>query len=217
MKTPTTLKAGLAALAATLATPAIAQNMSAEEWAEWQDAQNETVSAERMMGGDVSNGFNFMGDVRDLVLNPAGTQIQYILYEVPQPWSFYGNEDGFVAWDNIRVERGIASGIDLTIDDEESLYAKDQLRLTRSQAENRLVSRIVGGDMRFADGSVREIQDILFDPDTGMLTDYIVELDEDSLFDEDTRRIPASMVSLDPDGLWIVAQPVTYDWEIWVL
>ena len=77
----------------------------------WEEATNNTASAERMMSGDVTNGFNMLGNVKDLILNTAGTQIQYVLYEVPSPWSFYGGEDGFVAWDNIAVERGVGAGM----------------------------------------------------------------------------------------------------------
>lgn len=182
----------------------------------WEEATNNTASAERMMSGDVTNGFNMLGNVKDLILNTAGTQIQYVLYEVPSPWSFYGGEDGFVAWDNIAVERGVGAGLDLRLDDGESPYAKEQLELTRNQANNRMVSRIVGEDLMFADGAMREIDDILFNPKTGMVTHYLVEMDADSLFREDIRRIPASYVSWDSQGMMRVSQPTTYQYEVWM-
>lgn len=210
--------------AATLAgAPALAQNAPAHgldtdsrAWAQWQAAQAETVSAERMMDGDVTNGFNMLGNVTDLILDERGDRIEYALYEVPHPLSFYGSEDGFVRWGNIAIERGVGTGLDLRLDDGASPYSKEQLTLTRAEANNRMVSRIIGSELMFADGQKREIQDIQFDPDSGLITNYIVEMDEDSLFKEDTRKVPAPLVTLDQEGVWIVSQPVTYDWEVWV-
>lgn len=216
MKMKYIISAAVGSLALAIAPAASAQTESAEAWIDWQEANTQSVSAERMMSGDVTNGFNMLGNVRDLILNPAGTQIQYVLYEVPFPFSFYGAEDGFVAWDNVAIERGVGTDLDLRIDEDESRRAKEQLALTRQQAENRMVSRIVGESMRFPGGAMREITDILFDPTTGMLTDYLVEMDEDSLFEEDMRRIPASMVTLDPSGVLIAAQPVTYTYQVWI-
>ena len=216
MKLKYIISAALGSLALAIAPAATAQTDNAQAWLDWQEANTQSVSAERMMTGDVTNGFNMLGNVRDLILNPAGTQIQYVLYEVPFPYSFYGGEDGFVAWDNVAIERGVGTGLDLRIDDDASRQAKEQLALTRREAENRMVSRIVGESVSFPGGATREITDILFDPATGMLTDYVVEMNEDSLFDEDARRIPASMVTRDPSGVLMVAQPVTYTYEVWV-
>jgi hypothetical protein len=136
---------------------------------------------------------------------------------VPFPYDVYTAEDGFVRWDNIEVERGVGSGLDLRIDGEASAYAKEQLQLTRAEAGDRLVSRIVGSDLTFSDGQMREIDDIQFDPESGMITNFVVEMDEDSLFDEDTRLVPAAMVMLDPQGVWTVRQPVTYNWTVWAM
>ena len=215
MKLKALMTAGLGA-AALMATPAMAQAQTSQDWAQRQ-AQNETVSAQRMMSGDVTNGFNMLGNVSDLVLNERGTGVEYILYEVPFPYDVYTAEDGFVRWDNVEVERGVGTGLDLRLDDGASAYAKEQLRLTRAQAGDRLVSRIVGSDITFADGQTREIDDIQFDPETGMVTNFVIEMDEDSLFDEDTRLVPASMVMLDPQGVWMVTQPVTYNWTVWAM
>ena len=215
MKRNTFIAAGLG-VAAMIAAPVSAQQTDMQAWQQWQRSNNETVSADRMMTGDVTNAFNMLGNVEDLILNERGTQIEYVLYEVPYPYSAFGSEDGFVRWDNVAVERGFGTGVDLRIDNEASSEAKDRLQLTRKEARGRLVSRIVGGDMMFADGSMREIDDILFDPASGLITHFVVEMSEDSLFDEDTRRIPASMVSLDANGRWMVSQPAAYEWEVWV-
>jgi hypothetical protein len=205
------------ATAALGAAPALAQSSMEEAHDHYTKAMNETVSATRMMSGDVTDGFSQLGDVSDLILGPSGESIEYILYETPYPVAFYGADDGFVRWDNVEIERGGFAGLDLRIDDGAEPYAKEQLRITRSEADDRLVDNIIGGDMMFADGEMREIEDILFDPDSGMVTNYVVEFDEDSLFDEDTRLVPASMVSLDEErDYWMVSQPVNYEYEVWV-
>lgn len=202
------MAAGMAATALTAA-PALAQSQMDADYDRYKMAMSETVSADRMMSGDVTNGFNKLGDVSTLILDPTGQRIEYILYEVPYPWSTFGDEDGFVRWDNVSIESAGYGGLDLRIDDDQQPYTKDQLRITRMEADGRLTNRIIGGDIRFSGGEMREINDILFDPETGMVTHYVVEFDEDSLFDEDTRRVPADWVTLDEQrGIWMVPQPV---------
>jgi sporulation protein YlmC with PRC-barrel domain len=221
MKLKTLLAAGLATTALGAA-PAIGQsgmdaNTMKQAHERYEQAMNETVSAERMMSGDVTNGFNQLGDVRNLILDPTGQRIEYILYDVPYPWSFYGGDDGFVRWDNVAIERGGYDGLDLRIDDDAADYRKEQLELTRAEADGRMVDKILDGDMMFADREMRGIEDILFDPETGMVTHYVVEFDENSLFDEDTRLVPASMVRMDDSGdYWMVSRPTTYEYEVWV-
>jgi len=207
------------ALAATAlgSSPAMAQTDWEKDRARYEAIMNETASAERMLSGDVTNGFNHIGDVQNLVLDPTGTRIEYVLYEVPYPYSTFGDEDGFVRWDNVAIEPGTVGGLDLAIDDGTEPYAKNELEITRAEADDRLVNRIIESNMMFSDGSMREISDIIFDPDNGMVTHYVVEFDDDSLFDEDERLIPADWVSLDERrGYWTVSQPLNYDYEIWV-
>lgn len=215
--TAATLAAALATTAL-VATPATGQDDMREMQSRNDAAMAESVSAERMMSGEVSRAFRSMGEVTDLILDPAGQKVEYILYETPTIARIYGGEDGFVRWDNITIERGIGSGLDLRIDDEASAQAKDELTITRSQAGKRLVSDILEGELMFADGQRREVEDVLFNPETGMLTDFVTEMDADSLYTKDRRRIPASMVRYDEGrDMWMIAQPTTYAWEAWVL
>lgn len=215
--TAATLAAALATTAL-VATPATGQDDMREMQSRNDAAMAESVSAERMMSGEVSRAFRSMGEVTDLILDPAGQKVEYILYETPTIARIYGGEDGFVRWDNITIERGIGSGLDLRIDDEASAQAKDELTITRSQAGKRLVSDILEGELMFADGQRREVEDVLFNPETGMLTHFVTEMDADSLYTKDRRRIPASMVRYDEGrDMWMIAQPTTYAWEAWVL
>lgn len=214
------IKTSLAAALATtalVATPASGQDNMREMQSRYDAAMRESVSADRMMSGEVSRAFRSMGEVTDLILDPAGQRVEYILYETPTIGRIYGGEDGFVRWDNIAVERGGFQGLDLRIDDQASPGAKEQLTITRSQAGKRLVSEILEGELMFADGQMRKVDDILFNPETGMLTHFVTEMDAESLYTKDRRRIPASMVRYDDSrDVWMIAQPTTYNWEMWI-
>lgn len=212
-----TLAAALATSVLVTAAPASGQDNMREMQSRYDAAMRESVSADRMMSGEVSRAFRSMGEVTDLILDASGQQVEYILYETPTIARIYGGEDGFVRWDNIAIERGGVSGLDLRIDDEARPGAKDQLTITRSQAGKRLVSEILEGELMFADGQMRKVDDILFNPETGMLTHFVTEMDAESLFTKDRRRIPASMVRYDEGrDTWMIAQPTTYNWEMWI-
>lgn len=220
-----TLKAGIAAIAM-MSAPAMADNHNdgmankgdmASAMDMWERVNNQTVSAQRMMSGDVTNNMNPIGDVDNLVLDPTGTRIEYVLYDVPFPYSFYGEENGFVRWQNVELERGVGVDVDLRIQSEDQSYGKEELQITRAEADDRLVDRIISGDIRFADGETRGIDDMLFDPETGYVTHYVVEMDDESLFGNDNRLVPASMVTLNEDAdFYLVSQPVNYDYEVWI-
>ena len=220
MKIKTLLAAGLAtttlAAAPAMAQQGTMQSMQADK-DKWEQVREQTVSAQDLMGGDVSNGVNMLGDIDQLILDPTQSRLEYVLYDVPYPWSFYGSDDGFVRWDNVEIERGFGTGIDVRIDDDAYDFRKDQLELTRSQAQGRLVDDIISGDVRFSDGTMRGIDDVLFNPDTGAITHFVVEMDGEDLFGNDNRLVPASMVRYDERGdYWMVSQSPNYDWEIWV-
>lgn len=167
----------------------------------WSKMRGEVVRAEELLGADVTNGFNPLGTVTDLVLTADGQQVEYVLYEVPYPYSFYGGEDGFASYDDIGVETGGADlDVDLRLEDEAAAQAPEALRLTRDQAEQRLVSRWIGEPMRFSGDAEREIEDILIDRDTGAVTHFVIETDEDSVFRAQRRTVPADMVMIDESG-----------------
>lgn len=210
---PKILVVGLASTM--LALPAAAQTAEqTAEWERWYEARQNVANAEDILAGEVHNRFNILGNVTDLILSPSGNQIQYILYEVPYPYSAFGAEDGFVAWDNVTLERS-TTGINVRIDDEAAARLPEELTLTRGQADHRLVSNIIGEDVGFSDETEREIEDILFNPSTGAVTHYVVQMDEESLFATDSRRVPASMVSISEQGEISISSPADYDYELW--
>lgn len=166
----------------------------------WAKLRGEVVQADELLSADVSNGFNPVGQVTDLVLTPDHKQVQYILFETPYPWSFWGAEDGFARYDGVEFENEAALDTTLRLEAEDSAGAPETLELTRDQARERLVSRLIGSPMVFADDSAREIDDILIDRDTGAVIHYVVETDESSIFRGEPRTVPAARVSIADDG-----------------
>ena len=141
-----------------------------------------------------------MGQVTDLVLTPDHKQVQYILYETPYPYSFFGAEDGFARYDGVEFYNDAELDTTLRFEAEDSAGAPEELKLTRDQARERLVSRVIGRPMEFADDTLREINDILIDRDTGAIVHYVVETDEDSIFRAERRTVPAARVTIADDG-----------------
>ena len=166
----------------------------------WAKMRGEVVEANEILSADVSNGLNPVGEVTDLVLTPDHDQVQYILYETPYPYSFYGAEDGFARYDGVAFENEATFDTTLRVDAEDSAGAPEELALTRDQARERLISRVIGSAMLFSDDTTREIEDILIDRDTGAIVHYVVETDEDSIFKAERRTVPAARVSIADDG-----------------
>jgi hypothetical protein len=133
-------------------------------------------------------------------LTPDHDQVQYILYETPYPFSFFGAEDGFARYDGVEFENEATFDTTLRLEAEDSAGAPEELTLTRDQARERLVSRVIGSAMVFADDTTREIDDILIDRDTGAVAHYVIETDEGSIFGGERRTVPAARVSIADDG-----------------
>src|SRR6056297_2328814 len=121
------------------------------------DLEN-AVSAQTLLGADVKNVANPIGNVRDLILNEDRTAIEYVLYEVPYPYSLMDAQNGFVAFDNLAIEAGATLATDLRIDDD-AARGPEELTLDRREADHRMVSRILEDHVVFADGQqVREVE-----------------------------------------------------------
>ncbi|MBN1239106.1 MAG: hypothetical protein JXB36_11425 [Gammaproteobacteria bacterium] len=190
-----------AALSAVLAGTAVHAQEDQGSLDEWSEMRGEVVGAEELLGADVSNGLNPVGTVTDLVLSADGSRVEYVLYETPYPWSFYGAEDGFATFDNVTIEHGASLDVDLVLNDAEAAQAPEELELTSDQARQRLVSRLIGEPMHFSGETEREIETLLIDRDTGAVTHYVVETDPDTLFRTARRTVPADSVTVDEEGV----------------
>jgi hypothetical protein len=166
---------------------------------EWRKMRGDVVSAEDLLAAEVSNGFNPVGDVTDLILSEDGRQIQYVLFESSYPYTLMGGTDGFSSYDRVEINQNF---YDLTV-----LLPRDappsgpeELRLTRSQARQRLVSWLIDEPMQLADNDLRQIEDILIDLDTGAVAHYVIETNAETLFNQDRRTVPANRVTIEDDG-----------------
>tara|TARA_R110000823_G_scaffold130015_10_gene257876 strand:- start:32770 stop:33417 length:648 start_codon:yes stop_codon:yes gene_type:complete len=167
----------------------------------WQKMQGSVTGAENLLTGEVTDGFNPLGNVRELVLSENLERVHYVIYEVPFPYSFYGSEDGFVDYTNVALERGYGTRPDLRIDDPQSQRAPEELKLTKKEAEHRLASNVMDSSLNFtSENSSREVEDLLVDRKSGAITHFVIEMDPESLFNENARAIPAGEVKVGKDG-----------------
>ena len=216
--TPNWKMIALATAGVGMVAPAVAQTTDWTTQREQQRQANmaERVSAEEMLDADISSGMNPVGPVDDLILSPDGRRVQYVLFDQRSTFFRLSAGNGFVEWDNVDVRQGGGFEPDLVVTDAESGKEPQEIALTRSQANRRLVSNLIDSNLTFMDGRALRVSDILFNSETGELSDYVVQMNEDSLFDDDQRRIPASMVTADANGELRVNQPTTYRYDIWV-
>jgi len=158
------------------------------------------VSAQALLGADVQNVANPIGNVRDLILNEDRTAIEYVLYEIPFPYALMDAQNGFVAFDNLAIEAGTTPATNLRIDDE-AARGPEELKLSRKEADHRMVSRILEDHVVFADGQqVRELEDILVDRQTGKILGYVVNRNPDAWFNEEPLMVPPHEITIRSDG-----------------
>lgn len=182
-------------------------NTLAEAWAKMR---GELISAEELLNAEVGNGLHPVGEVVDLVMTRDGTQVQYILYKTPYPYTLVGGIDGFARYDGAEFDQGF-SDMTVRLEAEDSAGAPEKLTLTREQARRRLVSSLIGEPMLFVGNDAREIEDILIDKDTGAVIHYVVEtkMGDSSLLDSERRTVPAARVKIDDDGDVVAALEIS--------
>ena len=161
--------------------------------------REKTVSADELLSADVFNVANPVGNVRDLVLSEDGRSVEYILYEVPYPYAYQGARNGFVAFDNVALDDGMF-GSQVRFDDETDQQAPETLEITRDEADERLLSRILDKTVTFEGDQSRPLEDVLIDRRTGAISGYVVNSNPDAWFNEDPRIIPPDQVTIGDQG-----------------
>ncbi len=190
----------LRALSALTVAATFAATASAADQSDYEKMQNELVSAEDLLSADVTNTLNPVGSVNKLVLSPDRSKLQYVLYDVPYPYSFYTEAgQGFTTFDGMQLAPGPGHGVNVQLRSEER-KGPEQLTLSASEANHRVVSQLLGEFVQFNDGEARELIDILFARDTGEVAYFVVEMEAQSLFELDRRTIPADIVTIGDDG-----------------
>lgn len=200
MKTKDLLSTAVFVTALTATAGAQAGKPGEEDMRNWKEMQKEAVSAEAILSGKVKNIANLVGRIEHLILDDAKNDVQYVLFETPYPYSFYTGEDGYLNYDALDVEYDASGGINLLITEDTVTYPPDKLKLTRAQVDDRMVSRLIGRELEFDDGSEREIQDLLIHPKSGKVTHYVVEMNPDAVFSEEPRTIKAKNINVTEEG-----------------
>ena len=165
----------------------------------WAEMQEEVVSAEALLEADLHNGLNPIGTVDQVVLNEDGTAVQYLINNVRFPDVVYQYADGFVSFDNVELTQDI-SEINVLLEEDRQISGPEELKVTRSEANNRLVSNILNSLVSFQDGEERAVEDLLIDRETGEIRHFVISMEDDSLFSAERRAIPADKVTIEDDG-----------------
>lgn len=178
----------------------------AATWKDWMEMRQSAVHASTLLNADVSSGLAPVGRVDDLLLGPENSRIQYILYDVPYPYGFFGGEDGFVAFDSVDLENtGYGQNLRVRFVESGVGQMPKEFDVKRADAADRLVSRIMGAPMRFNGGETRDVEDLLINPETGTVTHFIVQMEPNAIFSGEPRVVPADLVSLGDGAETLVA------------
>ncbi|HAW91759.1 MULTISPECIES: PRC-barrel domain-containing protein [unclassified Arsukibacterium] len=84
-----------------------------------------------------------------------------------------------------------------------------ELKVTKREAEYRLVSKILDEYIVFSDQQMRQIDDILLDAKTGKIKYFTVDMATDSFFSDDIRAIPVNEVHVKWSGQVISSASLT--------
>jgi len=165
------------------------------------DAHKNTVSARSMLKASVYNVGNPLGNVRDLVLSEDGTTVQYVIYEIPYPYAYKGARNGFAGFTHLDIERNAGLETVVRFGSEPTDQVPDRLSVTRTEADHRLLSRILNDDVIFSDRKiVRQVEDILIDRETGRITGFVVNKNPDAWFNDQPRVISSDQAKISEQG-----------------
>ena len=169
----------------------------------------EPVSAHSLIHTDIEGEGTAFAIVDDFVLSSDGSEIEFVLFEMKEGVATEAQSLSFVPWTNVDINSNGLERDLMIVGNENS--GPQELSMTRAEANTRILSRILDSDLVFADGVVRPIDDIIFDPQSGEVDDYIVA------FEDDDRRVPAEFVSVSPSDGYSVVQPSDYTYTVYVI
>ncbi|MCW8194167.1 hypothetical protein F6455_05155 [Proteobacteria bacterium 005FR1] len=167
----------------------------------WEEMRKEAISAKAILAGDIKSRFSGIGQVEYLILNETGDAVEYVIWDRPQPLSaVYLGQEGFLNFDAVDVEYSITGDVNLIVEDAEVSLPRDELKITRSEADHRMVDKLIGSKIEFKDGTTREVEDILIHPETGKVTHYVVAMDPDDFFEQELRAVRVNEVEVSDEG-----------------
>ena len=160
------------------------------------EMRQETVRASDILRGDLTNGLNAVGQVKDLVLSKDASRVEYILFNTGRPYAIQPGP-GYIAYEDVDLEKGSSFyGVDVRTDMQGQPRGPQELKITAEEADYRLASHITGEEILFGEGEEYEIEDILIKPDTGEITHFVIGTSPDAVFSEDRRAVPADHITV---------------------
>ena len=184
-------------------------------------AETELIEASALLNSGMSNGLNEFGQVANALLDENSKSLEYVFFETSDTFTPTSDEQGFVAIDNVDFAPGSLGEWQVIVEDTNSQRKPQELEVTRTEAEYRLLSRVLNESISFSDAETRSIDDILINPDTGGIEYFTVSMDAESFFNDDIRVIPASEVEVARTGQVTASVPLSevesgseYQWRL---
>ena len=165
----------------------------------WAEMRRNAIHGSELLDGSYRAGLNPTLNIENIVLDDEGTAVEYVILDSDRtPWGFY-NDNGYVTWESVDVEHGSAiSEVDLNgggDTDMANMSGPEEIAITASEADRRLLSRVIESDMRIGGGeSFYEIHDVLIQPESGRISHYVIATQPGVLFSDDRRAVPANEV-----------------------
>lgn len=175
-------------------TPSAAAKSSKDQKEQWREMRQETVSAQALLRGEFNDGLNDIANTSDLVLNKDLTGVAYVVFRNQEPPFNMYIGTGYVDFGDVRLDNEDDGSVDATIDTNKKVRGPEDLVITKDEAKSRLVSYIVDEDLKFKDGSLHKIDDLLLSPKTGALMYFVVANTPDTVFSLERRAVPADHV-----------------------
>ena len=119
-----------------------------------------------------------------------------MLFQPSYPYSLVGGKNEFVPYNQVAIVDQAIGYPQVIVDIHSETQAPNTLKLTRTQAQDRLMSRLVGSNMDFPNGAARRIDDVLIDKKTGDVSAWVVDMGGDTPFNMQRRALPPSSVSI---------------------
>jgi sporulation protein YlmC with PRC-barrel domain len=163
-------------------------------------ADDHMIKASNILYSDISNGLNTFGRVDNVLLDKNGDSVEYLFFEKSDSFRPASSGKGFVEMSNVDFNPASAGEVQVLVKDTDAQRKPQELKVSYSEAESRLLSRVLDKSIKFSDQEIRRIDDILIDRDTGSIKYFTVDMATDSFFSDDVRAIPADEVNITWSG-----------------
>lgn len=164
------------------------------------NADDHMIKASNIIYSDITNGLNTFGRIENVLLNKNSDAVEYLFFETSNTFRPVSNTKGFVEINNVKFNADAGGKLQVLVQDTDAQRKPTELKVTKKEAEYRLVSKLLDEYMVFSDQQMRQIDDIIIDRKTGKVKYFTVDMATDGFFSDDVRAIPASEVHIKWSG-----------------